>query len=226
MTLNRVMTVLVTGLMISGQLYGSSGAIQTSNNIQLSVTDYAENPSHTLVHSETPITASMIMAKGVHPVKIALTNNGTRPVVLTKESLKVSLADPYYLSRKFHSLNQFTSSNFFDWMWISLLINFGWTTVTFGWGNVTIIPTLGFCPGGFLAFIYWWKTGNKNKTMTAAFMRDLVMFSDKGRVIIYPGQTVQRILLLPKSGVDACTLRIFDESGTQPVAGFPIYLTV
>jgi hypothetical protein len=220
------MTVLVTGLMISGQLYGSSGAIQTSNNIQLSVTDYTQNPSHTLVHSETPITASMVMSKGVHPVKIALTNNGTRPVVLTKESLKVSLADPYYLSRKFHSLNQFTSSNFFDFIALMVCINCIYYPVTISIPLAWCFWWAGLFPGGPIAFIYWWKTGNKNKTMTAAFMRDLVMFSDKGRVIIYPGQTVQRILLLPKSGVDACTLRIFDESGTQPVAGFPIYLTV
>lgn len=202
--------------------------VQTSNNISLQITDYTHNQGHVLVHTTVPITAGMIMAKGVQPLKISITNNQHRPVILTKDSLKVSLSDPYYLSRKFHSLNQFTSSNFFDWMWISLLIN-GVAFTTLGW--TVVVPTMqfftaGWLPGGFLAFIYWWKTGNKNNAMTSAFLRDVSFLSGKDRVVIYPGQTLERVLLFPKGAVDACTLRVFNEAGTESVAGFSLYMSV
>jgi hypothetical protein len=223
---NMAKMAAIVVLCAAGVVFGRPA--QDNNNISLTITDYDQDPSQVLIHTSVPITAGMIMSKGVVPMKISLTNNQDRSVVLSRNSLKITLADPYYLSRQFHILNQFTSSNAFDWMWLSLLINFGWISITSWTGILPFLTliTLGFIPGGLVAAVYCREADNKNKAMTDAFMRDFALLSGKDRLVIYPGQTIQRILLFPKGAVDACTLRIFNEACTESVAGFSIYMTV
>ncbi len=215
------------GISVMGSLLLGTGLMaeksQKSGDIELVTTDFGHNPSHVIIHTTKPITAGMFFAKGARPIEVAVTNHGSKLVTLTNKSVQIKVADIVDLSREFHIENQYTPSLLLDAFCLAVLANGIWMHFTGPLGLLTFL-SIGFFPGGLLAYLYWNKKTDQNKQMTTDFIRDLLELRQKP-MVIQPGQTVRRFLVLDNtSRIDAFTFTVYDGTAQSSVARFSVYI--
>jgi len=189
---------------------------QTTNNIELKVTNCAANPGEVLVYASNPITAMQFLQKGIHPVRLKITNKSDNPIIISSKSIFKEQVDVYQAARKFHVNNQFTSSLLLDACLLTTGVNIA--TVCLVPPMIVITPLTWF-PGNVVGAVYWFYVRGKNKDMNQAFSHALTEQQKNGECVIQPGSSVTKIVLLKKEHrIPRFTFKVFDEQNKQAAA--------
>jgi len=215
----QIFTFAVCALLVPHALYGYT---QVSNDIELTVNDYADNPGEVLVYGSRPITAAQFLQKGIHPVKLKISNKSSDPVIISPKSVFKELVGVENAARMFHVDNQWTSSLLLD----ACLLATGVNIATMCMIPPMIIITLWtWFPGNVIGAIYWFNVRGKNKQLNQDFIRALAEQHKNGECVIQPGSSATKILLLKQDHrLSRFTFRVFDEQNKQFVASFEVAL--
>lgn len=213
----RIFSLLICALLAPHML---SGYTQVNNNIELKVHDCAANPGQALVYATNPITAGQFLQKGIHPVRLKITNKSDAPIIISSKSVFKEQVDPYQAARMFHLNNQFTSSLFLDACLLTTGVN------VFAWGPAIPFSFIAaFLPGSAVGTTYWFYVRSKNGQLTQDFNRALTENYKNNECIIQPESSVTKIVLLRKEyKIPRFTFRVFDEQNKQAVASFEVTL--
>lgn len=216
-THKQIFGLLVCTLLTAQTL---SAYTQTINDIELKVNDYATNPETILVYANTPITAGQFLTKGIHPIRLKVTNKSDAPIIISPKSVFKEQVDAYQAARMFHVNNQFTSSLFFDACLLTTGVN------VFAWGPAIPLSFIaGFLPGSAVGAIYWFYVRSKNGQLNHAFDRALMEQYKNGECVIQPGSSTTKIVLLKQDHrISRFTFRVFDQPSKQTAASFEVAL--
>ena len=99
------------------------GHTQVVNDIELKVNDCADNPGEVLVYGGTSITVAQFLQKGIHPVKLKISNKSNEPIIISPKSVFKEQVDVENAARMFHVDNQYTTSLLLDYYLITVGIN-------------------------------------------------------------------------------------------------------
>ncbi len=199
-----------------------SAYTQITNDIELTVNDCSAKPEKVLVYTNTPVTAGQFLQKGIHPVRLKITNKSDAPIIVSGKSIFKEQVDAYQAARMFHIDNQFTSSLFLDYYLLTIGIN---TICLSPLGGIASIVIPIIPPGSIIAAIYYFKTKGKNNQLNQDFNRALTEQNKNGEYVIQPGSSLTKIVLLKKEHrIPRFTFRVFDEQNKQAVASFEVAL--
>lgn len=194
---------------------------QTVNNIELKVHDCAAKPEEILVHTSHPVTVGQFLQKGIHPVRLKISNNSDAPIIISAKSIFKEQVDVDQAARMFHLDNQYTSSLFLDYYLMTIGINTLFCIIP---GILSIIFPI-IPPGSIVAAVYYFRVKGKNAELTQAFNRMLAEQYKNGVCVIQPGSSATKIVLLKQDHrISRFTFRAFDEQNKQFVASFEVAL--
>jgi hypothetical protein len=214
----QIFSLLVCTLLAPQALYAYT---QITNDIELAVNDYAAKPEQVLVYGIKPITAGQFLTKGIHPVRLKITNKSDAPIIISAKSVSKEQVDTYQAARMFHIDNQYTSSLLLDYYLITIGINTLCGVIP---GIISIVLPI-IPPGSIVAAIYCFHIKGKNGQLTQDFNRALTEQYKNGECVIQPGSSVTKIVLLKKEHrIPRFTFRVFDEQNKQAVASFEVAL--
>lgn len=195
---------------------------QMTNDIELKVNDCAANLGEVLVYTSNPITAGQFLEKGIHPVRVKISNKSNHPIVVSPKSVFKEQVDVFQAARMFHLDNQFTASLLLDYYLLTIAIN---SVVGLGIGGLVSVFVPILPPGSLIAGVYCLYVRDKNKQLSENFNRILAEQRANGECVIQPGASMTKILLLKKEHrIPRFTFRVFDKQSNQAVASFEVKL--
>ena len=80
----QIFAFSICALLMPQVLYGHT---QVVNDIELKVNDCADNPGEVLVYGGTSITVAQFLQKGIHPVKLKISNKSNESMIISPKSV-------------------------------------------------------------------------------------------------------------------------------------------
>jgi len=192
---------------------------QKQDGITLKVTDYGKKTSSVLGYTpDGALTADKFLAKGIHPVRVCITNNTDKPIMISGRSARLKFIDQQTLADIFQNANLLTSSLALD----SVALWFGLMAFDklVGLSYWPILNTI-------IAVRFYYSSNNKNEAVSK-ILKDLSAQEElRYPEVIQPGKKISKLLLIDEriSKKRIFEFLMFDEKHEESITKFEIKLT-